>query len=61
MDAIKLEEVSEVEVGAEGVRVTLRNGDRTFVGGEVGFELCRRWTEWKQESRKFHLIKEAAE
>jgi hypothetical protein len=45
MDAVKLEEVSEVEVGAEGVRVTLRNGERKFVGGEVGFELYQKWTE----------------
>ena len=53
MEAIKLEEVSEVEVGAEGVRVTLRNGERKFVGGREGFELYRSWMEWKQESRNF--------
>jgi hypothetical protein len=50
---VKLEEVSKIEVGAEGVRVTLRNGERVFVGGEVGFELYRRWMEWKQEAWNF--------
>jgi len=50
---VKLEDVSEVEVGAEGVRVTLRNGERKFVGGDIGFDLYRRWMEWKQESRNF--------
>jgi len=50
---VKLEEVSEIEVGAEGVRVTLRNGERLFVGGEVGFDLYRRWKEWKQEGWNF--------
>jgi hypothetical protein len=42
---VKFEEIEWVEVGAEGVRVTFLNGERRFVGGEVGFELYRKWTE----------------
>lgn len=42
---IKLEEVRDVELGAEGVRVTWRNGERKFIRGDVGFELYRSWME----------------
>jgi len=42
-EAIKFHEVSDIEVGAEGVRVTWRNGERKFIGGEIGFELYQKW------------------
>ena len=42
---VKLDEVSEIEVGAEGVRVTFIDGERKFIEGDIGFELYRRWTE----------------
>jgi hypothetical protein len=42
---VELEEVAEIEVGAEGVRVTFKGGKRKFIEGETGFELYRRWME----------------
>ena len=42
-EAIKFDEVSNIEIGAEGVRVTLHNGERKFIGGEIGFELYQKW------------------
>jgi hypothetical protein len=44
-DGIKLEEVREIEVGGEGVRVTFVDGQRKFIEGEIGFELYRKWIE----------------
>ena len=44
-DAVKLDEVSEIEVGAEGIRVTWHNGERKFIRGEIGFELYQQWME----------------
>jgi hypothetical protein len=41
----RLDEVSDIEAGAEGVRVTWQNGEKKFIGGEIGFELYRRWME----------------
>ena len=52
-EAIKLDEIKDVEVGAEGVRVTFVNEERKFIGGEVGFKLYRRWREWKQAGWNF--------
>ena len=43
----KLEEVSKIEVGGEGVRVTFVDGQRKFIGGKIGFELYRMWIELK--------------
>lgn len=45
-ETIKLEEVSDVEVGAEGVRVTWRNGERKFIRADIGFDLYRSWMEY---------------
>jgi hypothetical protein len=45
-ETIKLEEVSDVELGAEGVRVTWRNGERKFIEGQIGFDLYRSWMEY---------------
>lgn len=42
---IKLEQVREIEVGGEGVRVTFVDGQRKFIEGEIGFELYRKWIE----------------
>jgi len=44
-DGIKLEQVSQIELGGEGVRVTFVDGQRRFVEGEIGFELYRKWIE----------------
>ena len=44
-DGIKLEQVSQIELGGEGVRVTFVDGQRKFVEGEIGFELYRKWIE----------------
>jgi len=40
-----VEKIEKIEVGAEGVRVTYKNGERKFIGGEDGFNLYRRWNE----------------
>jgi hypothetical protein len=40
---INLEEVSNIELGAEGIRVTWRNGEKKFISGEIGFELYQQW------------------
>ena len=45
-ETIKLEEVNDIELGAEGVRVTWRNGKRKFIGGDIGFNLYRSWMEY---------------
>ena len=45
LEEVKLEEVKEIEKGAEGVRVTWRDGERKFIEGEIGFELYRKWME----------------
>ena len=37
-DGIKLEQVSQIELGGEGVRVTFVDGQRRFVEGEIGFD-----------------------
>ena len=50
---VKLEEIKDVELGAEGVRVSFVGGERKFVEGTEGFDLYRRRMEWKQESRSF--------
>ena len=42
---IKLEQVREIEVGGEGVRVTFVDGQRKFIAGKDGFELYRKWIE----------------
>jgi hypothetical protein len=44
-NGIKLEQVREIEVGGEGVRVTFVDGQRTFIEGKDGFELYRKWME----------------
>ena len=49
---IKLEQVREIEVGGEGVRVTFVDGQRKFIEGEDGFELYRRWIELKDGDKK---------
>ena len=49
---VKLEEVKEVEAGAEGVRVTFVNGERKFLGGEIGFELYRKWIEQRNGGKR---------
>ena len=49
---VKLEEVKEVEAGAEGVRVTFVNGERKFIGGEIGFELYRKWIEQRNGGKR---------
>lgn len=40
---IDLREVELVEAGAEGIRITFRNGDRKFVGGDDGLEVFEAW------------------
>ena len=51
-DGIKLEEVREIEVGGEGVRVTFVDGQRKFIEGEIGFELYRKWIELKDGDKR---------
>jgi hypothetical protein len=51
-DGIKLEQVREIEVGGEGVRVTLVDGQRKFIEGKDGFELYRKWIELKAGDKR---------
>jgi len=44
-NGIRLEQVREIEVCGEQVRVTFVDGQRKFVEGKDGFELYRRWKE----------------
>jgi len=44
-EEIRLHEIERVEKGEEGVRLTLKNGERKFVGGDDGFNLYRKWME----------------
>jgi len=46
-NGIKLEQVLQIELGGEGVRVTFVDGQRKFIEGEIGFELYRKWLELK--------------
>src|SRR5262249_11856833 len=52
-NGIKLEQVSEIEVGGEGVRVTFVDGQRKFIEGEGGFELYRKWIELKDGDKRW--------
>jgi hypothetical protein len=49
---IKLEQVREIEVGGEGVRVTFVDGQRKFIAGKDGFELYRKWIELKDGDKR---------
>jgi len=40
---IDLREVELVEEGAEGVRISYRNGEREFRGGDEGREILEGW------------------
>ena len=40
---IDLREATLVEGGAEGVRVTLTDGDRRFIKGDAGLEVWEAW------------------
>jgi len=51
-NGIKLEQVREIEVGGEGVRVTFVDGQRKFIEGEDGFELYRKWIELKDGDKR---------
>ena len=40
---IALSEIVGIEEGAEGIRITLTDGTRRFVGGEEGREVLEGW------------------
>ena len=42
-DRIDLEDVAEIEIGASGIRVTWKNGERKFIDGAVAERLLWRW------------------
>ena len=42
-EGVGLGSIVLVEKGEEGVRVTYRDGSRSFFSGEVGFEIWRKW------------------
>ena len=45
---IDLREVTLVERGADAIRVTFKNGDRKFTGGDDAVEV---WNAWALERR----------
>jgi hypothetical protein len=51
-NGIKFEQVSEIEVGGEGVRVTFVDGQKKFIEGEDGFEFYRKWIELKDGDKR---------
>ena len=46
------EDIENVEEGAEGVRLTLKGGDKKFVGGEEGRKLRKGWTAYHETKQK---------
>jgi hypothetical protein len=47
-----LNEVTDIELGGEGVRITFWDGRREFVEGEAGYELYRRFKEARDGERR---------
>jgi len=47
-----LNEVTEIELGAEGVRIIFGDGSREFVEGEAAYEIYRRWLEAGDEQQR---------
>jgi hypothetical protein len=45
---IGLREVTLVERGADAIRITFKNGDRQFIGGDDAVEV---WNAWALERR----------
>jgi len=48
MEALDLNNVTNIEAGELGVRVTHRGGAMEFVEGDNGHKLYRRWLKWKE-------------
>ena len=48
MEALDLNNVTNIEAGELGVRVTYRGGAMEFVEGDNGHKLYRRWLKWKE-------------
>ena len=48
MGALDLNNVTNIEAGEIGVRVTYRGGAMEFVEGDNGHKLYRRWLKWKE-------------
>ena len=48
MEALDLNNVTNIEAGEIGVRVTYRGGAMEFVEGDIGHKLYHRWLEWKE-------------
>jgi len=48
MEALDLNNVTNIEAGELGVRVTHRGGAMGFVEGDNGHKLYRRWLKWKE-------------
>ena len=45
---VDLQEVREIERGADAIRVTFKDGNRRFIEGEEGLEV---WNSWALERR----------
>jgi len=48
MEALDLNNVTNIEAGELGVRITYRGGAMEFVEGDKGHKLYRRWLKWKE-------------
>ena len=48
MEALDLNNVTNIEAGELGVRITYRGGAMEFVEGDNGHKLYRRWLKWKE-------------
>jgi hypothetical protein len=48
MEALDLNNVTNIDAGELGVRITYRGGAMEFVEGDNGHKLYRRWLKWKE-------------
>jgi len=48
MEALDLNNVTNIEAGELGVRITYRGGAMEFVEGDNAHKLYRRWLKWKE-------------